>query len=57
LALYLPTDHDIPEDPKYHALHGLEIDVCSETYQWMERGAERTHNLPADLLLVFMTAL
>jgi hypothetical protein len=57
LAIYLPTDHDIPEDPNFHAFHGSENEICSETSQWMEVEAEPTHNLPTGLLLVGMTAL
>jgi hypothetical protein len=57
LAIYLPTVHNIPEDPNFHALLDSEIEICSETYQWMEREAEPTHNLPSGLLLVWTTAL
>jgi len=56
LAVYLPTDNDIPEDPNFYAFHGSEIETCGETYQWMEIEAEPTHNLPTGLLLVCMTA-
>jgi hypothetical protein len=57
LAIYLTTDHNIPEDPNLHVFLGSEIEICSETYQWMEREAEPTHNLPSGLLLGWMTAL
>jgi len=29
LAIYLPSDHDIPEDPNFHAFHGSEIEIYS----------------------------
>jgi len=50
LAVYLLTDHDIPEDSNFYVFHGSEIEICGETYQWMEIEAEPTHNLPTGLL-------
>jgi hypothetical protein len=57
LVVYLPTDHNIPEDPNFHAFLGSEIEMCSETYQWMEREAEPTHKLPTGLVLGWTSVL
>jgi len=57
LAIYLLTDHNIAEDPHFHAFRGSEIEIYSETYRCMHGKAELTRHLPRGLLLVCMTGV